>query len=251
MFCDSDDTVSMDWCKNLYNFIIDNPNTLPFTGMVSLDANSNLLNKTIYSNSCCTIPIKCFYDVDLKGLSGFNVNKIFINKILKENNINFDENLFMNEDLKFVLDYVKLVDNLIYTNTLDYNYYVNDTSLSKSYNSKLFDKWNGKYDYWKDFFKSTDNDSYHINLKKCANQFLYLFITSLDNTFDKRNTMSFIQKYRYNKSIIKNKNFQECIRIADCSNENPTYINLLKTKFYFLVLLFNCIHKLKSSIFNN
>lgn len=248
MFCDSDDTVSVDWCKNLYNAISNNPNSLPFSAIITLDNNSNIINKTTYAKSSCIIPIKNFFNVDLKGLSGFNVNKIFINEILQKNNIQFDESLFMNEDLKFILNYVKFVDNLFYINTLDYNYYVNPNSLSKSYNNKIFDKWNGKYEYWKDFFKSTDKQSYSKNLKTCCDQFLYLFITSLSNTFDKRNTMSFKDKYLYNKSIVKNSNFQECIKIADCSKENYIYIILLKSKIYFLVFLFDSICKIKSTI---
>ena len=249
MFCDSDDTVSTNWCKNLYNIINkNNNNALPFTGHFISDDNSNILCKHSYEYNF-NITISNFsYEENLICLLGFIWNKIFINQILKDNNIKFDENTSINEDLKFIINYIKYIDRLVYTNTLDYNYHESSNSISKSYDNDMFYKWNGKYQIWKDFLINNHKDSYTANFKKCSSQFLYFFINSLDNTFDQRNPMSFIQKYKYNKNIIKNNNFQECIRIADTSKENAIYINLLKTKFYFLVILFKILCLLKKSI---
>ena len=248
MFCDSDDTVSTNWCKNLYSLINKYPNILPFTGYFTVDNNSNVLYNHIYKENFSTNSMNFYYDENLVDLLGFIWNKIFIKQILKDNNLKFDEHSSVNEDLKFTINYLKFINKIVYTNTSDYYYYEYTGSFSKSYDNKVFDKWSNKYQLWKSFLESSSKDLYTVNLKKCSTQFLYLLINSLNNTFDKRNPMSFIEKYNHNKSIIKNTNFQQCIRTADTSKENPIYIKLLKTKSYFLVLLFDSIYKLKSSL---
>lgn len=247
MFCDCDDTVSNKWCENLYEIIKYQKNVLPYCGFNIL-SNTGQFKQTIENNktSKWTIEKKDFFYLDQICLSGFPTNKIFLKDILFQNNIFFDENLRDNEDLKFVLEYVTYIKNIIYTNSKDYNYYSYEYSVSKHYRNKIFEKWEMKYILWKQFLKKVDIDNYNSNLELCASLYVYYFLQSLQNSFDKRNTLTKKEKYLYNMKIIKSKNFQECIRKAKYYKSDKVYIEILKLKSIFLFYLFRYIQKIKN-----
>ena len=51
-------------------------------------------------------------------------NKFFITKIVKENNIRFDESISIGEDLRFILQYIKVscIDTVVFINKALYHY---------------------------------------------------------------------------------------------------------------------------------
>lgn len=246
MFCDCDDTVSIDWCQNLYMIIKENKKSMPYCGVVETDENSVPVKKERCNIIKKKIDKEEFFLLDEIGLSGFVWNKIFYKKIIIDNNIRFDEDIKFNEDLKFVLEYVLNIESIIYTESQDYFYHSLGDSLSKKYNEKEFDKWRGKYSQWKKFFRMINYKDYDVNYKKCANLYLYYFLYSLSNTFDYRNKSNFLEKYKYNCYIIKNKDFQECLQLADTSKENKLYIRILKSRSYILYGVFKCIMIIKN-----
>ena len=246
MFLDCDDTVSNKWCENLYEIIKNQKEVLPYCGFNILDDGGKFIKK-IENNetSKWQIETKDFFYLDQIGLSGFPTNKIFYKDVLVQNNILFDENLKDNEDLKFVLEYVIHIKKIVYTNSQDYNYYSYENSISKYYRNKIFEKWENKYVLWKKFLKKIDINSYDVNLEWCASLYMYNFLQSLQNSFDKRNTLSKKEKFLYNKRIIKSKNFQECIRKAKYYKSDKLYIKILKIKSIFLFYLFRYIQDKK------
>lgn len=248
MFCDCDDTVSDYWCKNLYTIIKENKNSMPYCGFIITDELSIEIDRIKNNNLNKQIEKDDFFSIDEIGLSGFIWNKIFSKEIIIKNNIKFDENIRFNEDLKFVLEYVLNVNKIIYTESEDYYYHSFEDSLSKNYNQKEFDKWRLKYLEWKNYFIKIDSKNYIKNCKRCASMYLYNFLLSLSNTFDNRNKANFFEKCKYNRYIIKNDIFQECLELADTYKENQLYIKILKSKSYTLYLLFNIILNIKKKI---
>ena len=69
--------------------------------------------------------------------------------------------------------------------------------------------------------------------RAAADEYLYNFLTSLDNTFDERNSAGFLQKMKYNRDVVRSWEFQDCLAYADASQEDARYIRLLKTGTYF------------------
>ena len=248
MFCDCDDTVSHEWCKNLYNKIEKNKNSMPYCGFIVTDKFSQEIRKIENNNSNKQIEKEKFFSIDEIGLSGFVFNKIFSKDIIIKNNIKFDENIRFNEDLKFVLEYILNIDKVIYTNSEDYYYHSFEDSLSKKYNEKEFDKWRLKYLEWKSYFIQVDQKNYEHNCRRCANKYLYNFLSSLNNTFDSRNKVRFYDRCKYNRYIIKNDVFQECLELADTSNENKLYISILKSKSYILYFSFNVMLNIRKKL---
>lgn len=248
MFCDCDDTVSSEWCKNLYNKIEQNKNSMPYCGFIITDEFSIEVSKVKNNNLNKQIDMDDFFYIDEMGLSGFVWNKIFSKEVIIKNNIKFDKNIRFNEDLKFVLEYIVYIDKIIYTDSEDYYYHSFEDSLSKNYNEKEFDKWRLKYLEWKSYFIRISKKNHVQNCRKCANMYLYHFLVSLNNTFDYRNEASFLDKCKYNRYIIKNDIFQECLELADTSNENKLYIKILKSKSYILYFLFKTLVNMRKKL---
>lgn len=247
MFCDCDDTVSIDWCQNLYTIIKENKKSMPYCGLASLDQCSRRKNTNISNNCRKQVSINEVFNSNEIELLGFIWNKIFDKEIINRKTIRFDETICFNEDLKFALEYMLNIDTIIYTNTEDYNYYAYDFSLSKNYNQIEFDKWRLKYLHWKNYFLKINDKEYIKKCKVCANIYLYNFLTSLSNTFDPRNKSSFLKKCNYNRYIIKDEVFQECLALADTLKENHLYIKILQSKSYILYFLFKTALNIKNS----
>ena len=85
---------------------------------------------------------------------GYICNKVFSTKILKQNNILFDKELYYSEDLKFTIDYIKYCNAIRYISFTPYMYRMRKSSVSFNYinkkNSSLLDLLNeliNKYNY--------------------------------------------------------------------------------------------------------
>jgi glycosyltransferase involved in cell wall biosynthesis len=69
--------------------------------------------------------------------NGCPVAKLFEKDVLIKNNIRFNENISLNEDHLFVLEYYKYVENIILLSNINYHYYFDyfETTLTKQINS--------------------------------------------------------------------------------------------------------------------
>lgn len=67
-------------------------------------------------------------------------NKMFLLSIIKENNILFEENIYVGEDMLFLMRYASFCNKIYYVNKPLYCYYKNKNSVQQSaYNNKIMD----------------------------------------------------------------------------------------------------------------
>lgn len=111
-------------------------------------------------------------------IGGYICNKVFSNKIIKENNLTFDTLIHYSEDLLFSLNYLKYCNKLIYIDISPYYYRMRKSSVSYDYinkknasvlslYSKLIDKYNNnekiegklKYEYLINYNLMKKNDN--------------------------------------------------------------------------------------------
>ena len=123
-FCDSDDWVEDYW---LNTFIENSKNT-------------DLVVQGFNNGGLYKFPVSSFY-VDVKEalfllfenkIVGYTVVKFFKSKLLKKNNIKFNETIKFREDEDFVLKYLCFIRYVRFVNQGGYNYVMPD--LSKKYN---------------------------------------------------------------------------------------------------------------------
>lgn len=71
------------------------------------------------------------YDIIFSDYSGYLWNKMFITSIIKDNDIIFDKNIGMMEDMLFIFKYLEFIKNSICINNENYLYRITDNSASK------------------------------------------------------------------------------------------------------------------------
>lgn len=249
LFCDSDDYVSAEWCENFITNVKETKDNFIFCGINVVRVLENKI-QTEHDYSLGDekeYPITSFFALQGRALVGFAWNVLYYAQIIKENNIRFPMDVIV-EDLPFVLNYLKTMNSLTYTGTLDY-YYIQDErqTLSRKYYSDGFRRWKEKYFITQHFIQENICEVNRVKVKHdVADSYLYPFLNSLENTFDKRNEWSCLQKLEYNKKVVCSKEFQECLYYADTSNENSKYIWLLKHRKYYCSYLLKKLAQIKN-----
>lgn len=249
MFCDSDDYVEADWCKNLYEYSIKDSKAFPISGIKFIYNIGEFRRETILTfNKLEYISKDKYFETYKKGLSGSLCCKIYDRNIVTQNSLYFDTKLNRGEDLIFNLSYVDHISSFVTIPLVSYNYiHSNENSLMNIYRKDLFDCSVKEYNAWLRFFDK------HIISKKqieeCSTYYYLNFISILKSTFDERNSESLLGKLNRNHHIIKSNVFIECLRLADMSKEDSRYIRLLKTKNYYLVWFAEQVIKVKNYVF--
>lgn len=167
-----------------------------------------------------------------KWLSQMPWNKLFKTRIIKDNNIQFPEDLSLGEDLLFNLEYldysngkIVIINKPLYyylrteEESLDNKYYPNLFEIYRIINSQLYcyiNKWN------------CDDSQQIIYYNSC----FYSYEKVLRNTFHPKSDIK--NKYIYNRSIMKSKIFKDALTKSVC------YINPLY-KFGYMIASYRLI----------
>ena len=134
-FIDADDVVSVNFIENLYNNIVDYHADCSICGIAGFYKNKNEVKKTrdnkkIYKEKK---QVMLFNEY-----GGFLANKMYKNKIIKENSLSLNEKLYISEDLVFNLSYFQFCNEVVYDESIYYYYRQHSNS---SYNSLQNEKW--------------------------------------------------------------------------------------------------------------
>ncbi len=176
MFCDSDDIVSPNWCKNLIALQKKYPDLLPFCPhTLSAEDLGKEMECVIPTNSAIS------YKDILKAKNigfGYAWNKIFKKSIIQEHDLKFRtwkaKNDF-NEDIVFTMNYIEYCSGFIVGNHADYCYFIRDNSLSRGNKQPVLERHIEKYNLLKSYIlKYCQNDKTLLN--DIANTALYHFM---------------------------------------------------------------------------
>lgn len=249
MFCDSDDYVSDCWCETMINAAFRKKNSFIFGGMYTLFANR--LETRMLGNQIQEYPIDNFFEFHTKGITGFACNVLFNASVICTNNLKFRNDVII-EDLPFCLEYLKYMNSLIYCGHAGYYYVQRDsTTLSQKYYQDGFRKRREKYALIQTFIDNYITfEAQNLCRRVIADFYLYFFLQSLENTFDKRSTLSFPQKLKYNQEVVNSTEFKHCLQYYGGSNENGRYLKLLKMGNYYFAYLYVLGAKIKNSFKN-
>ena len=123
-FCDSDDWVFPCWLTNyMENLSPEYDVIIQGLKIVKLSEDVQEQNRAFdYSGDTSTI-IDYLYNFDILG---FTVNKLFKTSLINNNKIRFNENLRLNEDGVFVIEYLSHTNQARSTSKIGYYYYFPD-----------------------------------------------------------------------------------------------------------------------------
>ena len=143
VFVDCDDKIEKDYVSHLVSLMSDNID-FGVTGWTKEKENGEFVERCVtidseFSSEGCLMNL-----VTLNAVQGYPFAKIFRNKIITENNIRFDKEITIFEDLLFCCEYVNHCrKGKINTNYNDSHYIIHENSArNKTIHSKTFDaKW--------------------------------------------------------------------------------------------------------------
>ena len=251
LFCDSDDYVSPQWCETLIASAAKKPGKYVFGGIheVFLGKPNAPAKMLTPENEETEYSVSAFLTLHTKSMVGFAWNVLYDAAIIREHHLRFRKDLVI-EDLPFCLEYLKYMHALVYCGHAGYYYVQRDSSsLSRKYYQDGFRKWREKYAMIQEFIEQCiPLKSQELCKKTVADFYLYFFLTSLENTFDKRSTLSFLQKLKYNQEVINSPEFKHCLERCDGSNENSQYLKILKSGNYYIAYLYTFCANVKNTL---
>lgn len=227
MFCDSDDVVSKNWVKHLLEAV--NDYTMPVCSSCN-DLSCLGKKNTISVESNTIYKQSSYFSFNYVGLAGFLWNTIFVKSIITKNHLSFriqKDKSDYNEDLLFVMEYIKNIEYFIYVGYSDYAYITREDSLSRKYNPFYFDKYAEKYKLWCVFIEQYGNKK---DIKALSTNYLYHFLISLQSEINNRDEKLTCRYSRFKKIIISEV-LQKCIYFADTSVEDQRVVKMIKNKY--------------------
>lgn len=239
MFVDSDDYVHPNYCEIMYNEISNNPTCWVFCDMQRVDINNAFVPsfREVITN-CHIINNPTYFEAFKFSLSGSVSNKIYSVDAIRNNHITFDKRYKLGEDVQFDISYYNNCAGIQFVPKALYFYRVVSDSLTHSYHSDHLEIYINLFSKRLPLIHNNELTEF------CDIYFNYL-VNLLDNTLDKRNTMSFIQKMRYNNKMMNTKEFKYCVANASGKNDSKLFMFIVRMHNYYIYWLFQKACKIK------
>lgn len=215
VFCDSDDWVEPNWCEQLRRIALQRPRSVPICNYFRSSAEGECIN----SQKACArlvaeIPRRDFFSLNQWELLGIPWNKIFYRSILEENQIRFQPDISLGEDLIFCLDYLHYQeDGFYFVNIPLYHYSVGTlNSLSTKYYADLPDIYRRIYSRVQQemFYMPGCFDIWHYAYWQ---SYFFAFDRVFRNAWSKDNPSSVLTKWIDNIREFHSPEFQNCRRM--------------------------------------
>ena len=234
-FVDGDDTIDKDMFKKMY-FSAKQENSEMVICNFKLIKNDKVeYNEYLKRYSCCNLKKFFVEDILLKLKNGYIWNKLYNKEIIQRNKIKFDENVSINEDTIFNLEYLKYVKKISYVDYTLYNYIQRKNSaICKIHGNGLY-KMNRIYLAAVELAKFNEK-----NINILNGQIGYDYIETVYNEIKImilqyktiNEIISFIEKCKKNKQIEIALN----LLIDSCNLNFRIIFRLIKFKRYYILI---------------
>ena len=226
-FLDSDDEYEKEFLEKMLKNIINTESQIAVCGYRKIyDKKQMLIGKS--ENIENTTDIKQYLET-LKENYLFNElwNKIYISKIIKENNIKFNKKYELGEDFLFNLDYIKNIEKGSYINESLYIYTDGDTGLKLRYRPNKFNIEYELTQYLENFYKEKNWDVSYI-----ANRFARVYYNQIIDIYKENNPATKKEKDRQLQETISKKEYKEELKKLE---KNVTDKRMkIAIKYFFL-----------------
>lgn len=242
-FIDSDDTVEKDYIELLINEINKKSIDIVACGYTDISIYGAIKLNDFY-NGNSTLSKDEFVSNIFNGVGGTLWGKIFKSKIIKENNIKMNENIYMCEDMIFVLQYAMscISFGAIQDNLYNYNR-KNENSISSKMNFNYFNNLVIVMEKIEDILQKSNYNRGFIDSIICERIKSLAFNFSIMQN-DKKHNYSKVDRIENLKIIFKNryfKRYKENFYISGFKEKILLYFikkEKVKATVYYSYLLF-------------
>lgn len=245
LFCDSDDTVSPNWCERLVRTIQEYPKAWIVCGIQTVNEAGHEIFVTQPPVARGLLTKSSYFELFKRGYTGSVYNKIFDLELLRKAQICFDESRKRGEDVIFCIEYLMQMENVFVIDELLYQYYRYETSetLTNRYHWDDYRDLCDLYTWRKKIIDIGDLDAFQSH-------YWYLFVTSLDKTMSLNKARRFVERIQLNQTIISQAEFQELLLCCGKSDLNPLAFWCLSRKWYLGYYITQLLHSIKRRIIN-
>ena len=241
VFVDADDYVEKNYLKKLYESI-KGKNDLVCCGYKDISKyGTTFINDFLTDNFSQNTLIECV----LKGTGGVLWGKIFKTNIIKENTIEFDEKLFMSEDMVFILEYLKFVKNWDVIDEALYCYNrLNEMGISRNINYAYIRNYINLNEQLKNKLLELNNDYEMIEVfvDKRMYRFIYQSIVS-----EVKSHKSLKEKKKKIRDILSDTYLKKYIKgmKTNIKSEKMSFIFIKRKMIFCMILYIWIVEKLK------
>ena len=129
-FVDSDDWLDERYVEVLYKLINTHQADISACRFCEAVEGQPVTENKLSVNSLVITDNLMLHAITEKTYAGFACNKLFQSKIIKDNNLLFDEKIFNGEDLPFTVDYLRYCSKVAYTPSQLYYYNIRPQSIT-------------------------------------------------------------------------------------------------------------------------
>lgn len=212
VFCDSDDCVHVHYLEELIKCKNDYINDFVVCGYNKV-FNGSEKKRFIYENSkYSSLRISDYMLLFDKELIQTPYCKLFSSDVIKNQNIRFDIQLSLGEDIVFILNYLGAakIQAITVSNLALYEYYQNgDNALSVKFRPDLLDIYEKIYCKIFGYLNAWGADK--RNIESFYDQRFSHYIIAFHNFMRNENKDSIFKKYRKINSVIKSKSFRKAL----------------------------------------
>lgn len=199
-FVDSDDIISPSYVLDFIEIINENVNFVCCDlNKFDLKVNINHVNDKVLKKYSGNQKYQILYE----ECQAYMPNRIFERKIIEENNIRFDENIHMCEDLLFNFEYLNNCESVVYLKKCNYYYRVYSSSASKVTKNK---NWFSVYDVLLKIILNFDNFDIYTKRK-----FIYFCNTIIIEASLRRKKIN-----DFNIKIEEERNIKKFVENCNC-----------------------------------
>ena len=232
LFCDSDDYLEDNYIQNLVYTMEDINADIVVSGYKDI-SKYGTLNLNDFWDDKLIIDKEKFIDCIFKGVGGTLWGKIFKKEIILKNNLRLDPDIYVSEDMIFVLKYSILCNRFGVINENLYNYYrLNDSSISTTMNISYYKNLIKALEEIERILKS-NNFSVDYTEKIISNRIKNMILSFLIIQHNKKNKYSKSEKITNIKYITSNKNVKKYLhKISITSFTDRIIIKLMINERY-------------------
>lgn len=251
-FCDSDDYLEYNYIQQLIQSIEQLDVDIVSSGYIDISKYGTIKLNDFY-NGKPILSKQEFVDSIFKGVGGTLWGKIFKKEIISKYNLKLNPNIYMCEDMIFVLQYSMLCKSFGAIEQNLYNYYrLNDESISKKMNISYYKNLIEVLEEIETILKVNDFDVNYID-KILSNRIKNMLINLLIIQNDKEHNYSKEKKIENIKYLINSKYSQKYVDKFDINSiKERIMINLIVNKKYNELSLYSnilySIQKIKDKI---
>ena len=235
MFCDSDDYVEPDWMETLFRYIEQNPDLFVFSAFYKDDCDRSQPFRLKDASPDKRFSSDEYYYMYTNGFFAYRWNCVYLRNTVVNNQIRFQENVSLGEDILFNIEYLKQCLGYMYIDKPLYHWVNNrNESLSRVFHANYYDIVKTLYYPRLNAVADKDKQAFCYGYLSC-------FYSCIDIVNDTRCTLSPKEKKAYIRYMLHDGVFNHALKHSGSSHLKT----LLRFKSYSVVRIYKKYKRIK------